>query len=501
MGVIWGHRLSEKPEELSVIYSSGRDVRAIPMADELLIPFDIWNTEAHDIMLYKQNIINKDEIKVILQALTRVKELYENGQFKLDPQKEDVHMNIEGFITEQCDPEIGKKVHTGRSRNDQIVCDMRMWLREKNLQLARDLIAMIEALLDVAKNHLYTVMPGFTHYQHATISTFGHLLASYAQALERDLERFKFTYSIINRNPLGSAAGYGTSWQIDRELTTKLLGFDEVQENSIDCVSSRWEAEAELASTIAFMMNHFSIMSQDIIFLTTYEASMLKLHDKFVLGSSIMPQKRNPCPLEITRAKTAIVHGMLQSIFEIAKGSLSGYNRDSQFTKYLIFDIVSECELAPVILSEVIKTIHVNKDVMRKFANIGFLNAVDIADYLTRKFNIPFRKSYYIVAEAVKLSDAEGEITYNNLTNALKKADINEEIDPKDFEQLSNPEMNVKLKNHIGGPAPDAVSKVIDNINRKLQKHKEWLSKSIEKINKAKEEIERIKNNIILGIE
>jgi len=356
---------------------------------------------------------------------------------------------------------------------------------------------MVETLLDVAKDHLYTVMPGFTHYQHATISTFGHLLVSYAQALERDLERFKFAYFIINRNPLGSAAGYGTSWQIDRQLTTKLLGFDEVQENSIDCVSSRWEAEAELASAIAFMMNHFSIISQDIIFLTTYESNMLKLHDKFVLGSSIMPQKRNPCPLEITRAKTAIAHGILQSIFEIAKASLSGYNRDGQFTKYLIFDIVSECELAPVILREVIKTIHVNKDVMQKLANVGFLNAVDVADYLTRKFNIPFRKSYYIVAEAVRLSDADGEITYNNLINALNNADIKVDIDPKDFEQLSNPQMNVKLKNHIGGPAPDAVSKVIDNINQKLQKHKEWLSESIGKINKAKEELEKIKNEII----
>lgn len=501
MGIVWGHRLSEKPEELSIIYSSGRDVKAIPMADELLIPFDIWNTEAHDIMLYKQNIINRDEVKVILQALAKVKELYENGQFKLDPQKEDVHLNIESFITEQCDSEIGKKVHTGRSRNDQIVCDMRMWIREKALQLVRDLISMVETLLDVAKDHLYTVMPGFTHYQHATISTFGHLLVSYAQALERDLERFRFAYFIINRNPLGAAAGYGTSWQIDRELTTRLLGFDEIQENSIDCVSSRWEAEAELASAIAFMMNHFSTISQDIVFFTTYESNMLKLHDKFVLGSSIMPQKRNPCPLETTRAKTAIVHGMLQSILEIAKGSLSGYNRDSQFTKYLIFDIVSECELAPVILREVIKTIHVNKDVMRKFANTGFLNAVDIADYLTRKFNIPFRKSYYIVAEAVKLSDAEGEITYSNLTNALRNADFNVTIDLKDFKQLSDPGMNIKLKNHIGGPAPDAVSKVIENINQKLQKHKNWLSESIEKINKAKEEIEKIKDNIISGVE
>lgn len=239
MDLVWGRRLSEKPEELSVLYSSGRDVRPLPMADELLIPFDIWNTTAHNIMLHKQGIISRDEIRAVLLALQRVRELYESGQFKLDPQKEDVHMNIESFITEQCDQDIGRKIHTGRSRNDQVICDMRMFLREKALQITDSLIQLVGTLLDVARQHLDTVMPGFTHYQHATISTFGHLLVSYAQALERDLERFEFAYSIINRNPLGAAAGYGTSWNIDRELTTRLLCFDEVQENSIDCGKSK----------------------------------------------------------------------------------------------------------------------------------------------------------------------------------------------------------------------------------------------------------------------
>ncbi len=183
MSPVWGHRLEGEPKELSVLYCAGRDVKVIPMADEMLISFDIWNTEAHNIMLHRQGIITRDELRVILSALNQVRELHEKGQFELDPQKEDVHMNVESFITEQCDQDIGKKVHTGRSRNDQIVCDMRLHLREKALQITDGLTQLITTILDVAGEHLETVMPGFTHYQHATISTFGHLLVSYAQAL------------------------------------------------------------------------------------------------------------------------------------------------------------------------------------------------------------------------------------------------------------------------------------------------------------------------------
>ena len=497
MGLIWGNRLEGKPQELSVMYCAGRDVRVVPMADELLIPFDVWNTEAHDIMLYKQGIISKDDLKVILSALLQVRKLYEEGKFKLDPQKEDVHINIESFITEKYDPEIGRKVHTGRSRNDQIVCDMKMYLREKALQMIGNLIQLVEALLNAANQHLETVMPGFTHYQHATISTFAHLLVSYAQALERDLERFELAYSIINRNPLGAAAGYGTSWSIDRELTTQLLGFDEVQDNSVDCVSTRWESEAELASAICFMMNHLSTICQDFIFMTTSEANMLRLDDSFVLGSSIMPQKRNPGPMEVTRAKTSIAHGTLQILLGIAKGSLSGYNRDSQYTKYMIFDLISECELSPVVLREIVKTVKVNKAIMREQATKGFLNAVDVADYITREFGVPFRQSYHIVAEAVKLSDTQGEITLSAINTALKNAGIEKALDTETLRQLCEPERNVRLKNHIGGPAPEAVSKTINGIVKKLEGHKNWLNETSSRLERAKDKIEEIKNEIL----
>ena len=231
--------------------------------------------------------------------------------------------------------------------------------------------------------------------------------------------------------------------------------------------------------------------------MTTSEANMLRLHDSFVLGSSIMPQKRNPGTLEVTRAKAAIAHSTQQALFGIAKASLSGYNRDGQYTKYLILDLVSECELAPVVLREVIKTLQVNKDVMRKQATVGFLNAVDVTDYITREFGVPFRQAYHAVAEAVKLSDAEGEITLNAINTALKNAGIENALDAEALDQLNTPERNVTLKNHIGGPAPEAVSRVIANIVEKIKEHRDWLDDAAGRLQKAKDEIEEIRKDVL----
>jgi len=252
-----------------------------------------------------------------------------------------------------------------------------------------------------------------------------------------------------------------------------------------------------LTSAVCFMMNHLSIMSQDFVFMTTSEANMLKLHDSFVLGSSIMPQKRNPGPLEVTRAKAAMAHGTQQSLFGISKASLSGYNRDGQYTKYLIMDLISECELAPVVLREVIGTLSVNKETMKSLASVGFLNAVDVADHITRELKLPFRQSYNIVAEAVKLSDAEGEITLSAINNALENAGIDEALDKETLEQLNLPECNVKLKNHIGGPAPEAVSRVIESLSAKLGKHQEWLDGTSGRLQKAREELDKIRNELL----
>ncbi len=497
MGPVWQGRLNEKTGDRILRYCAGRDVKPLPMADAVLIPYDIRNTEAHTIMLFRQEILEQKEIRKILLALEKLKNLFEKGRFQLDPQKEDVHMNVESFLLEECGPSTGMKIHSGRSRNDQAACDIRMFLRDKILYTASGLVQMVSALIDLAPQHRETVMPGFSHARHATISTFAHLLVSYAQTLVRDLERFQFSYKIINRNPLGAAAGFGTSWPLDRELTTELLGFDRVQDNSIDCVGSRWEAEAQLAESFCFMMNHLSVLCQDFIFLSTTEAGMIKLPDSHVTGSSIMPQKRNPDVLEVTRAKAGLAHSTLAALLGIGKANISGYNRDFQYGKYLIMDLVAECEDSPRILAEMLPQLTVNKEVMADFAQKDFLNAVDYADHLSMKNGIPFRQAYKIVARAVKLSEDEEKITHNSINQALQEAGIGKSLDAADCDALNDPGGIVALKKHTGGPAPEAVDRTISGIKERIDEHAGWIKQHGERLQEAIRVVDKTRREIL----
>ena len=350
---IWGSHLKNQPDEQNVLFCAGRDVQELPMADELLLPYDIWTNRAHCIMLERQGLIPTASLAKILTGLSQLEKLVETGEFSLDPAKEDVHINVEAFVTEKQGADAGGRMHIGRSRNDQSACDMRLYLRSVGLTLFDSVKNMAESLLAQAEEHTESVMPGFTHYQPAMVTTWGHWLCSYVQGLCRDLERISFSISLINRNPLGAAAAFGTSWPIDRKLTTELLAFAKVDSNTLDCIVSRWENEAQLAHTGAMLMNHLSIVSQDLIFLSHPYSRLLQLDDNYVTGSSIMPQKKNPDFAEVIKSKASLAHGFLSSLLGIQKGSLSGYNRDTQVTKYLIMDLIRECEAAPVILQGV----------------------------------------------------------------------------------------------------------------------------------------------------
>ncbi|MBP1696202.1 MAG: argininosuccinate lyase, partial [Deltaproteobacteria bacterium] len=314
---LWGGRFEELPSKEMVEFLSGRDVRGIPPCDERLIRYDLWGDRAHILMLCRQGILSKQDGKRILKGLKEIEKLHQEGRFRLDASKEDVHSNIESYLIERVGIESGGKVHTGRSRNDQIVLDMRLYLRDQVLEFVEGLIFLIMAVLQKAEEHRSTVMPGYTHHQHAVPTTFGHLLLSFAEALERDARRFthwfalfnknplgaaagdarRFThwFDLFNKNPLGAAAGYGTSFHLDRQLTSKLMGFDGPTENVTDPITQRWEPEAELAYDAAMMMDHLSTMAQTLILLSTREFNMVRLNDRHCTGSSIMPQKRNPC--------------------------------------------------------------------------------------------------------------------------------------------------------------------------------------------------------------
>src|SRR4030065_2063067 len=452
---LWGGRFEELPTKEIVDFLSGRDVRGTPPCDERLISYDLWGNRAHLLMLCRQGIISKRDGKNILKGLRELESLYQKGKFKLDPSKEDVHSNIESFLIDRVGMEHGGKIHTGRSRNDQIALDMRLYLRDQVLGFVEGLIYLLEALLERAEEHLSTIMPGYTHHQHAVPTTFGHLLLSFAEALDRDARRFTHWFDLFNRNPLGAAAGYGTSFNLDRQLTSKLLGFDSPTENVTDPITQRWEPEAELAYAVAIMMDHLSTMAQTFILLSTWEFNMIRLDDRHCTGSSIMPQKRNPCSLEVIKAKTSFVHGVVVSLLSAGKALFMGYNRDTQWTKYWIMDLVDESKPALSVMTDVIRLLQVNKTQMLKQALDEFLGATTLMEWLIHYGSLPMRNAKMVMEKAVKYSEKEGsgKVSYQSLKKALTEMKVNISITEKDLGKIQRPEGVLIETPSVGTPS------------------------------------------------
>lgn len=460
----WGERMKEPPEMRNVAYCAGRDVAARPMADQALIPFDLWQNRAHVLMLARQGIISKENARKILEGLERFEELTNSGELQLDPRKEDVHTNIEHFVAGLEGTEVSGVMHTGRSRNDQTTTVVRLYVRQRVLEFAQALAELVRSIQALAAKHLQTPIAGFTHYQPASVTTLGHWFAAYSQALLRDLQRLAASYERLSVSPLGAAASFGTSWPIDRSFSARLMGFSSVQSNSLDCVTNRWEMEADAASAVAFAVTHLSILSQDMILLSSPQYAILEVADRYVTGSSIMPQKRNPDFAEVTRAKAALIQTSMASLFGIARGALSGYNRDTQWTKYIIQDIFDEAMDAPVVFTGVFDTLQVNRQKAEASARQNFVNAVDVADALAQESGLPFRKTYEITSRAVKLSEEKGEIDLGIVRELAAEAGA------KDLKlEIGSPMAIAERKRHEGGPAPEAVREDLKNQKALLQ--------------------------------
>ena len=465
---IWGGHLAAPPDELMVRFTAGRDVTPLPMADAELLPFDLWTNRAHAIMLQRQGIISAELLAAILAALGDLERDAAAGRFALDPALEDVHVNVERYVSLRAGSDVGGRLHTGRSRNDQIACDMRLYLRAAVLELGESLAALVDTLLLSAQAHAETVMPGFTHYQPGMITTWGHWLCAYAQALCRDLDRCRHAFELVNRSPLGAAAAFGTSWPIDRELTARLLAFDRPEDNTLDAITARWENEAQIAGTYAMAMNHLTLVSQDLILLAHPYWGMVTLPDAYVTGSSIMPQKRNPDLAEVIRGKTAWVHGMVTGLLAMPRGLMSGYNRDTQVTKYAIMDVVRECQPAPVVLRGLLQGITVHAERMRERLDQGFIAAADFADVLARTLGLPFRACYDIAAVAVRKSGNAGHITEKAAREALREAGHDPAAAASVLADLGDPLRIVAWRKHTGAPAPDVVREQIKRLRGEL---------------------------------
>jgi argininosuccinate lyase len=495
---LWGGRFEELPSREVVDFLSGRDVKGIPPCDERLIPYDLWGDRAHVLMLCHQGILSKKDGKKILKGLKEIERLHQKGEFRLDASKEDVHSNIESFLIERGGIESGGKVHTGRSRNDQIVLDMRLYLRDQTLEFIEGLIFLIESLLQRAEEQGSTAMPGYTHHQHAVATTFGHLLLSFAESLERDTQRFTHWLALFNKNPLGAAAGFGTTFNLDRQLTSELLGFDGPTENVTDPITQRWEPEAELAFDVAVTMDHLSTMAQTLILLSTSEFNMVRLNDRHCTGSSIMPQKRNPCSLEVIKAKTSFAHGMVLSLLSIGKGLFMGYNRDTQWTKYWIMDLVDESKPALSVMVEVIRLLQVNQSQMLEQAQEGFAGATSLMEWMVRHGSIPLRKAKMVMEKAVKYSEKEGKgrVSYPSLKKALVEMEVHIAIKEQEVEEMQRPEKILAQISSIGTPSGKRVKENILSLRKKIQMNKDWLLHKRKGIKKAKTLISKMEKQL-----
>lgn len=471
---VWGGRLAESPAEANLRFCAGRDVNALPMADQDLVFWDIWTNLAHAKMLSENGVLDQSEYAAIYEALKQI----DPQNFPLDPDKEDVHINIEHYLTYQCGLAAGKKIHSGRSRNDQVSTDMRLFLRDRLLHFTGHLAQLVGAILARAEELGDAVMPGFTHYQPGMPTTAAHWLTAWSQGLLRDLEALMDDFKGLNRCPLGAAASFGTSWPIDRARTAELLAFDGVEENTLDAISSRGEQEARVAASVAVAMNRLSQISQDLILWSSPFYGFAKISDRYVTGSSIMPQKRNPDFAEIIRAKAAQTTGSLTSLLGIAKGAMSGYNRDTQQTKYLIMDLFREVMDAPLILSGVMESLAFDREAMRAACDKDFLNAADVADWLAQRFYLSFRDCYEVLSLGVKYSqETSSQLTYSGLQRAVEECGLDDKVElkPDDVDRLNDAVLLLAEKNHIGAPSPQSVGEMINAQKKRLAEQAERL--------------------------
>jgi argininosuccinate lyase len=374
--------------------------------DKELYREDIKGSKAHAFMLYKQGILSKDEFNKIDNGLDEIKEEIESGKFRLDGDDEDIHMAIEQRLTKKIGT-AGKRLHTARSRNDQVALDFRLYVQKSNLQISSLTLRLINTLIDIADRNSYVMLPGMTHLQHAQPINFGYHMLAYASMFKRDYERFISSYKRNNYSPLGCAALAGTSYNIDRDLTSNILGFDAPTINCLDTVSDR-DFALEILFNISTLFMHISRLSEELIIWSSSEFSFITLSDRHSTGSSIMPQKKNPDIPELLRAKSGRVNGNLVALLTVMKALPLAYNKDMQEDKEPVFDSVKNALLALEVLDEMLADMRVDGDSMQRATLVGHLSATDLADYLVKTLNIPFRDAYHITGAIVNLAEEKG---------------------------------------------------------------------------------------------
>ncbi|MCG1017687.1 MULTISPECIES: argininosuccinate lyase [Burkholderiaceae] len=452
-GEAWSARFSEPMSELVKRYTSS------VFFDKRLALVDIEGSLAHAAMLGAQRIISDDDVAAIRKGMEQIRGEIERGEFEWQLDLEDVHLNIEARLTALIG-DAGKRLHTGRSRNDQVATDIRLWLRGEIDRISALLKDLRSALLDLAERYADTILPGFTHLQVAQPVTFGHHLLAYVEMFARDTERMLDCRKRVNRLPLGAAALAGTSYPIDREQVARTLGFDGVCTNSLDAVSDR-DFAIEFTAAAALVMTHVSRLSEELVLWMSPRVGFIDLADRFCTGSSIMPQKKNPDVPELARGKTGRVNGHLIALLTLMKGQPLAYNKDNQEDKEPLFDTVDTVADTLRIFTEMVAGITVKPDTMRAAALQGFSTATDLADYLVKR-GLPFRDAHEAVAHAVRVCVDRrcdlADLTLDQLRAELPK--VSSLLGDNVFDCLTL-EGSVASRDHVGGTAPQQVRAAI----------------------------------------
>ncbi len=489
---LWAGRFSKDLEAKVLAFSESTEV------DERLAPFDIWGSKAHALMLAKCGILDTDSLRKILRELGRAQADLETGKLKLKPELEDVHMNIETYVIEGAGPEFGGKLHSARSRNDQVMVDHKLYLREQILAIMGQLVSLSRTLLELAGAHLETPMPGFTHTQVAQPMSLAFWATSYVAHLMRDLERFQSCFAKTNTNPLGACAFSGTSHPTDRRITTLLLGFDDVQLHAMDCVANR-DFALEFLAACAILAEATSKLSEEFVWWSTPAIGMVEVDDAYATGSSIMPQKKNPCVAELARGKTARLHGALMQELSLTKGLPNAYNRDLQEDKVPVWEAIDTVTITLAVLEGMLKTTTFRTERMKELAGAGFSTATELADYLVRRHKLAFRTAHHLSGATVAGLIDQGkdfsdlEATLALLTEQGVRADAGE------LAEALSPEGAMRAHTSIGGTASEAVTSMITTFIRQLDGYDGFVRDKVSQLATAREATERAVQQMLQG--
>ena len=454
----WSGRFNEPVSELVKKYTGSIDF------DKRLAEWDIQGSLAHAEMLRQAGVLSDEDAAAIRQGMAEILADIAAGKMAWSLDLEDVHMNIERRLTDKIG-DAGKRLHTGRSRNDQVATDIRLWLRDQ-ISIIRSLIRDLQtALIELAEQHADTVMPGFTHLQVAQPVSFGHHMLAYVEMLGRDDERMADCRKRVNRMPLGAAALAGTTYPIQREITAELLGFEQICQNSLDAVSDR-DFAVEFAAAASLVMVHLSRLSEELILWMSPRFAFIDIADRFCTGSSIMPQKKNPDVPELVRGKSGRVIGHLIGLITLMKSQPLAYNKDNQEDKEPLFDTVDTLIDTLRIYADMMRGVTVKPENMRAAVMQGFATATDLADYLVKQ-GMPFRDSHEVVAQAVRHADQSGADLSELPLEVLQGFSS---LISDDVYQVLTPEGSLAARNHLGGTAPEQVRFQAERWRRLLEK-------------------------------